>query len=288
MDLVQRLKALGFAKVLVLDGHECGENMPTLLLALWTYEMEAQPAREEAWIHPYYRISHRAYQAARSFVEECKAGGIDAQLRDDIRLKPIFARLPGFSQGRNTLSYIEGAGSRFYAKTFTVDVALAPTHHLEVENHALHCGECRNCMAACPNHAIDEDGFHIERCIRYWMMPGKPVPEDVRSAMGNRLIGCDECQRCCPHNAAPQAEAGENVPLLRLLTEHKAVAEELKSQIGVNLTLPNRLLAQGCMIAGNSGRAELLPVLESLGEHPSEAVRVHAQWAVEKIKNVKD
>lgn len=288
MDLIQRLKDLGFARVLVLDGHACGEDAPTLLLALWTYDMEAQPATEEAWIHPYYRVSHRAYQAAKSFVEACNAAGMAAALRDDIRLKPIFARLPGFSQGRNTLSYIEGVGSRFYTKTFTVDVALEPTHHLEEENHGLHCGTCRNCIEACPNHAIDDEGFHMERCIRYWMMPGKPAPEEVRDAMGNRLIGCDECQRCCPHNPEPMASEGETVPLLRLLTEHKAVAEELKGEIGVNLTLPNRLLAQGCMIAGNSAREELVPVLESLEEHPSEAVRVHARWAKEKIKKCRD
>ena len=288
MDLLGRLKELGFARVLVLDGQACGVDAPTLLMALWTYEMEANPAKDEAWIHPYYRISHHAYQAARSFVEECKAAGIEAALRDDIRLKPIFARLPGFSQGRNTLSYIEGVGSRFYTKTFAVNVDMEPTHQMEEEKHELHCGHCRNCMFACPNHAIDEDGFHVERCIRYWMMPGKPVPEEVRAAMGNRLIGCDECQRCCPHNAAPKAEAGETVPLLRLLTEHKAVAEELKREIGVNLSLPNRLLAQGCMIAGNSGREELMPVLEGLQEHPSEAVRVHAQWAAENIRKMRD
>ena len=288
MELVQRLKELGFARVLVLDGQECGTDAPTLLMALWTYDMEANPAKDEAWIHPYYRISHRAYQAARSFVQECTAVGMEVALRDDIRLKPIFARLPGFSQGRNTLSYIEGVGSRFYVKAFAVQQRMESTHHLEEENHGLHCGDCRNCMAACPNQAIDEDGFHMERCIRYWMMPGKAVPEEVRAAMGNRLIGCDECQRCCPHNAVPQAAVGETVPLTRLLTEYKVMAEELKSVIGVNLTLPNRLLAQGCMIAGNSGRMDLLPALESLREHPSEAVRVHAQWAAENIRKIRD
>ncbi len=288
MDLLGRLKELGFARTIVLDGPACCVEEKTVILALWVYEMEAKPALDEAWIHPYYRISHQAYQAARVFVSECEAAGLAVALRDDVRLKPIFARLPGFSQGRNTLSYIEGVGSRFYTKTFAVDVAMEPTHHLEEENHALHCGECRRCMAACPNHAIDEAGFHIERCIRYWMMPGKPVPEDVRAAMGNRLIGCDECQRCCPHNAEPKAEAGETVPLLRLVTEHKAMAEALKGEIGVNLTLPNRLLAQSCIIAGNSGRRELLPVLEGLIEHPSEAVRVHALWATENIRKLQD
>lgn len=285
MDVVARLKELGFARVVVLEGVAFGLEEKTLLLALWSYEAEQNPAKDEAWIHPYYPASHRAYMAARQIVEEAAAAAIPLVQRDDIRLKPIMARLPGFSQGRNTLSYVEGIGSRFHVKTFTLDVAMDPTLQPEDDAHGLHCGECRQCMEACPNHAIDADGFHIERCIRYWMMPGKPVPEEVRAAMGNRLIGCDECQRCCPHNHQPAGEAGENVSLLRLLEESKAMAEVLRPRIGANLTLSNRLLAQSCLIAGNSGRQELLPALDKLTDHPSEAVREHARWAANRIRN---
>lgn len=286
MDIVARLKELGFARVIVLEGPGVGIPEKTLLLALWAYEAEKQPAAEEAWIHPYYPASHRTYTAARAIVAEAQTAGVHLVQREDIRLKPIMARLPGFSQGRNTLSYVEGLGSRFHVKTFTLDAPMEPTLQPE-EPHGLHCGSCRRCMEACPNHAIDEEGFHMERCIRYWMLPGKPVPQEVRGAMGNRLIGCDECQRFCPHNPQPMGEAGESMPLLRLLEENKAMAEALRPVIGANLTLPNRLLAQSCLIAGNSGREELLPVLDELAEHPSEAVREHARWACERIRNIR-
>lgn len=288
MDVLARLKELGFARTIVLDGPSCGVQEKTLILALWTYEMEAQPAKVEAWIHPYYRISHYAYQAARQFVAEGVEAGLPVALRDDVRLKPIFARLPGFSQGRNTLSYIDGVGSRFYVKTFSLDVDMEADVRLEEVKHELHCGSCRRCMEACPGGAITEDGFVVEKCIRHWMLSGKTAPETVRNVMGNRLIGCDECQRCCPHNHEPKAEAGETVPLLRLLEEPKAMSEELKDVIGVNMTLPNRLLAQGCLIAGNSGRDDLLPALEKLCTHPSEAVREHAAWAMENIRKNHD
>jgi len=288
MDVLARLMELGFAKTIVLDGPSCGVEEKTLILALWIYEMEAEPARDEAWIHPYYRISHFAYQAARRFVAEGVEAGLPVALRDDVRLKPIFARLPGFSQGRNTLSYIEGVGSRFYVKTFSLDLPMEPDVQLEDKAHDLHCGSCRKCVEACPNGAITENGFVAEKCIRYWMLSGKEAPEEVRAAMGNRLIGCDECQRCCPHNHEPRGEAGETVPLMRLLEEPKAMSETLKDVIGVNMTLPNRLLAQACLIAGNSGREDVLTPLERLCDHSSEAVRKHAVRAKENIRKMRD
>lgn len=283
MDVVSRLKEAGFAHVMVLNGAECGADAQTLVLALWTYQAEKNVSQEEAWVHPYYPASHRAYKAAHLFAEEATAAGLLTCVRDDIRLKPIFARLPGLSQGRNTLSYLEGEGSRFHAKLFAVDAPLVPTVHLADVPHSRHCAGCSRCMEACPTGAITPDGFVMEKCLRYWMLSGKAIPVEMRSPMGNRLIGCDACQRCCPHNPPADGIAGQPVTLLRLLTEPKQMAAELRDVIGANLTLPNRLLAQACLLAGNSGRTELLPTLEKLAEHPSPVVREHAAWAAEQL-----
>ena len=199
-------------------------------------------------------------------------------------MKPIFARLPGFTQGRNTLSYVEGAGSRFHVQILLLEDALPETVSLEDAAHTLHCGDCQACMAACPNHAIDEAGFHRERCIRNWMMSGKPIPVDVRRAMGSRLIGCDECQRCCPHNQTPEGACRSSLPLEKLLRDPKATAESLRPLIGANLTIPNRVLSQACVMAGSTGDASMLPLLEGMAEHPSPTVREHAAWACGAIR----
>lgn len=276
---VQKLLDAGFARVIVLDGAECGEpGAGSVLLALWAYEAEREPQAGEAWIHPYYFASQQAYEAAAAIAGELAPQGV--ALRDDIRLKPIFARLPGFTQGRNTLSYAEGFGSRFHVQTLTTAEALPPTCHLEASTHLLHCGECRRCEQACPTNALEGGVFHRERCIRSWQMSGKPVPEAVRERMGNRLIGCDECQRVCPHNPPPTGDAGENVPLEWLLTEPKTAAVALRPRIGVNLNIPNRVLSQACLMAGCSGRRELAEALRKLAEHPSPTVAEHAKWAM--------
>lgn len=284
MDIVSQLMEAGFSRVMVLDGAECGVEAQTLVLALWTYQAEKEPSPDEAWIHPYYPASHKAYKAARAIAEKVSTEEIPVAVRDDIRLKPIFARLPGLTQGRNTLSYLEGTGSRFHAKLFSVDAPLQPTVHLSDMPHQRHCGSCTRCMEACPTGAITPDGFIMERCLRYWMLLGKPTPEPLRGVMGNRLVGCDRCQRCCPHNPPPKGETGETVSLLRLLTEPKPMAEELRGLIGANLALPNRLLAQACLLAGNSGRTDLLKPVKALEAHPSPVVREHAAWAAQRLE----
>ena len=286
MNPVAMLKSLGFSKTVILDGKITAACDHPLIMALWYYEAEDNPNRGGAWIHPYYLASHQAYQAAKRFVAQCEEAGIHASIRDDVLLKPILAKLPGFSQGRNTLSYVEGAGSRFYVKLFEIDFPLENKVQPEEDVHPLHCGACRRCMDACPTKAITEQGFIKERCVRFWMMPGKPVPEAIRSAMGNRLIGCDECQRCCPHNPAISAKAGECIPLADMLQHPKETAEMLRERIGANLALPNRVLAQVCMLAGCSGDEGLLPLLEKLASHPSQAVAEHASWAARHLKNI--
>ena len=281
--MIQRLLDLGFHRVLVLDAAECGvADARRVLLAIWAYAAEKEPPTRGGWIHPYYRVSQKAYMAAAQAARELAAQGV--RHRDDVRLKPIMGRIPGMTLGRNTLSYLDGIGSRFHVQVLTTPEKLPLTHHLLEEIQPLHCGECRRCMEICPTHAIDEEGFRRARCLRNWMMSGKPVPVEIREKMGNRLIGCDQCQRCCPHNPPPEAQAGETVPLVSLLSDTKNTAEALRTIIGANLTITNRVLGQACLMAGCSCDAQLLAILDGLARHPSPTVAEHAAWAAEKLR----
>lgn len=284
MDIVRELLNAGFARVIVLGGAECGySDAGSVLLALWPYEAEREPYAEDAWIHPYYYSSQRAYRMADDLAKAHAADGV--RWRDDVLVKPIFARLEGFTQGRNTLSYTEDFGSRFHVQMLTTETALPPTHHLQAEKHALHCGDCHRCEAACPTNALEDGVFHRERCLRNWQVSGQIYPQNVREKMGSRLIGCDGCQRCCPHNRAPEGETHPiPVKLEEILDHPKQAAIELRKYIGATITMFNRVLGGACIVAGCMDRVDLLPRLEELTESPSEAVATHAKWAVEQIK----
>ena len=282
MDIVAELMAAGFAEVIVLDGAECGEMAESVILALWPYEAERTPQTGEMWIHPYYFASQTAYRAADDLAKAHADEGLI--WREDIRLKPIFARLPGFSQGRNTLSYREGFGSRFHVQMFTLTPGLPATHHLEDVPHALHCGACHLCEEACPTNALEGGVFHRERCLRNWQVSGQAYPEAVRERMGKRVVGCDECQRCCPHNPPPEGEeAPLPVTLEEILRQPKAAAVKLREHIGATITMYNRLLGGACIVAGCTGRRDLIPHLWRHAGSPSAAVAEHARWALQRM-----
>ncbi len=67
------------------------------------------------------------------------------------------------------------------------------------------CGSCSLCIQACPTKAIPEPYVvDATRCISYLTIefrgPLDAIPADLRSRMGNKIFGCDDCLDVCPFN----------------------------------------------------------------------------------------
>jgi epoxyqueuosine reductase len=100
-------------------------------------------------------------------------------------------------RGKHTLVLSRDAGSMFFLGEIYVDLALPLTQASEA-----HCGTCTACIDICPTQAIVAPyRLDARRCISYLTIEHDgPIPSELRSAIGNRIYGCDDCQLVCPWN----------------------------------------------------------------------------------------
>ncbi len=68
----------------------------------------------------------------------------------------------------------------------------------EIPLHSI-CGECTNCIKACPTQILGNEYYDTKRCMSY-ITQSKEVPDEDLLLFKGRLFGCDTCQRSCPLN----------------------------------------------------------------------------------------
>ncbi len=158
-----------------------------------------------------------------------------------------------------------------------------------------HCGSCNACQSACPTNAFPAPyRLDARRCISYLTIEHKgPVPLEFRTALGNRIYGCDDCLAVCPWNKFAEEAAAMRafVPraelvaprLAELLALDDAGFRTLFSGSPIKRIGRNRFVRNCLYAAGNSGDAGLLPQLEALAGDPDPVVADAARWALEQL-----
>jgi epoxyqueuosine reductase len=153
------------------------------------------------------------------------------------------------------------------------------------------CGTCTRCITACPTQAIIAPGeLDARLCISYLTIEKRgEIPDELRSAMGRHVFGCDICQDVCPWNrkapvtSATEFEAREGLvnPELDWLAEMQP--EEFREVFRGSPIRRAKLsgLRRNAVVAmGNSGNKKFVPTLKKLSEDPDPVVAEHARWAV--------
>lgn len=255
-----------------------------------------QPTRGRISVHAqgtdYHDIVKRALKAiARDMV----ALAPDAPLKVFVDTAPVMekplAAAAGLGwQGKHTNVVSRSDGSWLFLGAIYTTLDLPPDTPARDR-----CGSCDACQRACPTDAFPEPyRLDARRCVSYLTIEHKgPIPEDLRSGIGNRVYGCDDCLAACPWNKfadvarrhkafLPRAElvAPRIADLLALDdTEFRQVfAGSPIKRIG-----RNRMVRNAAIAAGNSGDTQYLPVLDTLMQDEDAVVAEAAIWAVAQI-----
>lgn len=104
-------------------------------------------------------------------------------------------------RGKHTLALTREAGSMFFLGEICLDLALPADPPASA-----HCGSCSACIDSCPTQAIVAPyRLDARRCISYLTIEhAGPIPVEFRAAIGQRIVGCDDCQLACPWNRYAQ------------------------------------------------------------------------------------
>ena len=157
-----------------------------------------------------------------------------------------------------------------------------------------HCGSCTACLDVCSTKAFSAPyQLDARRCISYLTIEHKGhIAREFRTAMGNRVYGCDDCLAVCPWNKFAAAasemrlrapEGAEPPALADLLTLDDAAFRSRFRGSPVKRTGRERFLRNVLIAAGNSGDPALVGKIESHLADPSPLLRAMAVWALSRL-----
>lgn len=152
-----------------------------------------------AWGRDYHKVLHRRLRILSKFLQ-----GIDPESVSRICVDsgPVMERVWAARAG---LGWIGKHGlliDRRWGSWRVLGVLATSVELAFDEPVADGCGDCRQCMAACPAGALVAPGvLDARRCIAYHTIENRgEIPPEFHAALADRIFGCDCCQEACPWN----------------------------------------------------------------------------------------
>jgi len=223
------------------------------------------------------------------------AGWLAAQTGQDVKVfvdtaplmeKPLAAQSGLGWQGKHT-----NLVSREHGSWFFLGAILSATDLQHDEPEADHCGSCRACLDVCPTAAFPAPyKLDASRCISYLTIEHKGhIAPEFRSAMGNRIYGCDDCLAVCPWNkfasAASEIKLAAREDLIApdlavLAALDDAAFRKLFSGSPVKRIGRDRFIRNVLIAIGNSADSSFITDALRLLDDQAAEVRAMAVWAL--------
>ncbi|MEM1142599.1 MAG: tRNA epoxyqueuosine(34) reductase QueG [Pseudomonadota bacterium] len=192
--------------------------------------------------------------------------------------------------GKNSMLISKEAGSWFFLGEIFTNLPLT----VDEAHDAGHCGTCEKCLDVCPTRALVAPGvLDARRCVSYLTIEHKgSIDPELRSLMGNRVFGCDDCQLYCPWTKfSPTTKEADFQPRHGLddqrlvdlflwdeLTWAQKTEGSALRRIGYERWLRNLAVALG----NAPTDPEIVSALQARSNHSSDLVREHVAWAMEQ------
>jgi epoxyqueuosine reductase len=194
-------------------------------------------------------------------------------------------------RGKHTLLLNRDAGSMFFLGEIYTDLPLPVDDAV-----SSHCGQCRACIDVCPTQAIVAPyRLDARRCISYLTLELKgSIPVELRPLIGNRVVGCDDCQLACPWNKFAQRAGLSDFDVRHGLDQARLVdlfawdedafnrntEGSALRRIGHERWLRNFAVGLGNALRAGADAAAVRVALAARIDHPSALVREHVAWAL--------
>jgi epoxyqueuosine reductase len=171
-----------------------------------------------AWGRDYHKVMRERLNALAEALNEKFPEAQNSRAYADTGpiAERIFAKHAGLGWlGKNTLLLNQELGSWFFLGVIVTTLELEPSVALGEMPPADLCGNCRQCLDACPTEALIAPYIlDARRCVSYLTIELRgSIPEEFREALGRHVYGCDICQEVCPYNrSAPVTDVREFEP----------------------------------------------------------------------------
>lgn len=220
----------------------------------------------------------------------------------------VFAKYAGLGWlGKNTLLLNRDCGSWLFLGVILTSLDLQPSLEPAEAPPPDLCGNCRQCLDACPTNALIEPYvMDARRCISYLTIELRGViPTELRERIGWQVYGCDICQDVCPYNGkAPVTTLAEFQPrqpgaqhsLFQPSLEWLAQMDQTEFRQTFRNSAVKRtkwvgLVRNACIALGNvaarkgtAERTRVEAVLARLSKSQISTVAESAQWALARIQ----
>ena len=239
-----------------------------------------------AWVDHYEQLKHSLTSVAHHLRHDGHRAVVFAD--DNSIVDRAVAHRAGIGwYGKNANLLIPGRGSMMVLGCI-VTTADVPVDSIVDDG----CGTCVRCIPACPTRAIVEPGvIDGNRCLSWLLQKPGVFDREFRSALGDRIYGCDDCQTACPVNKKSPTRATPDDAVTSIdVCDALAMDDKSLDALVDRWYVPGRdmrwVRRNLVIVLGNIGQPDdprTVSALSQALQSGDEVLRAHAVWSAARL-----